>query len=94
MVAAGSGLATSAGIATRVFKGGLVAGRCIAEMGGAVCVCATGALASTGRRPSEGRGVGEIGAPGPAAGGSPGGSATATGVWGAGAGAGATATGT
>ena len=60
-------------------KGGLLGARGIAEMGGAVCVCATGALANSGRRPIDGRGVGVVGALGPAAGGGAAGGATATG---------------
>jgi hypothetical protein len=39
-------------------------------MGGVVCGCATGALANSGRLTNEGCGVGETGAPEPAAGGS------------------------
>jgi hypothetical protein len=76
---AGRTVLTAPELGMRAVNGGLDAGDDgIAEMGGAVWMCATGALVKSGRLPIDGRGVGVVGALGVAAGGGAGGGVTAT----------------
>jgi hypothetical protein len=81
---------TSVGVGMRLVAGGVLAAGGIAEMGGAVGVCATGSFVNAGRRPVIGPGAGLLG-PGVAVGA---GGVVAAGSEGVRAGGGATATGT